>query len=185
MSVNKAILIGRLGADPEVRYTQSGTAVANFNIATSENYTDKSGQRQERTEWHRIVVWNRLAEICGEYLRKGREVYVEGRIETREWQDRDGNRRFTTEIKAQSVTFLGSQGQGAGAGGGGGNFNRGAGQSGGAPGGGGNFNRGGGGGGGGGGGYQGGGGGGFDAPANNPAPASPPGGDFNDDDIPF
>ena len=109
MSVNKAIIIGRLGADPEVRYTQSGQSVANFNVATDESWTDKSGQKQEKVEWHRIVVWGRQAEHCGEYLRKGREVYIEGRIETREWQDRDGQRRFTTEIKAQNVTFLGSR----------------------------------------------------------------------------
>lgn len=108
MSVNKAIIIGRLGADPEVRYTQGGTAVANFNIATDESWTDKDGQRQEKTEWHRIVAWGRTAEICGEHLKKGREVYVEGRIETREWQDKDGQRRRTTEIKAWSVQFIGS-----------------------------------------------------------------------------
>ena len=180
MSVNKAILIGRLGSDPEVRYTQGGTAVANFNIATSENYTDKSGQRQERTEWHRIVVWNRLAEICGEYLKKGREVYVEGRIETREWQDRDGNRRWTTEIKAQTVQFIGGRGDGGG-GGGGGNYGGGGG-GGGYRGGGGGGGGGGYGGGGGGGNYGGGGGGG--GPQGAPDPG-PPGGDFNDDDIPF
>ena len=109
MSVNKAIIIGRLGADPEVRYTQSGQSVANFNVATDESWTDKSGQKQEKVEWHRIVVWGRQAEHCGEYLRKGREVYIEGRIETREWQDRDGQSRRTTEIKAQNVTFLGSR----------------------------------------------------------------------------
>jgi single-strand DNA-binding protein len=86
--------------------------VANFNIATDEVWTDKSGQRQEKVEWHKIVVWGRQAELCGEYLRKGREVYVEGRIETREWQDRDGQRRFTTEIKAQNVRFLGGRGDG-------------------------------------------------------------------------
>jgi len=110
VSVNKAIIIGRLGADPEVRFTQNGQAVANFNVATDEVWTDKSGQRQERVEWHRIVVWGKQAELCGEYLRKGREAYIEGRIETREWQDRDGNRRWTTEIKAQNVRFLGGRG---------------------------------------------------------------------------
>ncbi len=111
-SVNKVILIGRLGADPEVRYTPSGTPVANFRIATSENWTDKQGQKQERTEWHRIVVWSKLAELCGEYLSKGRQVYVEGRLQTRQWDDRDGNKRYTTEIQAQQVTFLGGRGEG-------------------------------------------------------------------------
>ena len=106
--VNRAIIIGRLGADPEVRYTQGGTAVANFNVATSETWTDKSGQRQEKTEWHRIVVWGNLAEVCGQYLTKGREAYIEGKIETREWEDKNGQRRFTTEIKAQTVQFIGA-----------------------------------------------------------------------------
>ena len=116
-SLNKVMLIGNLGADPEVRYTQSGSAVANFRIATSESWTDKNtGQRQERTEWHRIVVWGRQAEHCGEYLRKGRSVFVEGRIETREWEDREGNKRWTTEVKAQNVTFLGGRGEGGGGG---------------------------------------------------------------------
>ena len=109
MSVNKVILIGRLGADPEVRYTQGGQAVANFNLATHETWKDREGQPQEKTEWHRIVVWGRQAETCGEYLRKGREAYVEGRLETRQWQDREGNDRYTTEIKAQSVRFLGGR----------------------------------------------------------------------------
>lgn len=108
-SVNKVILIGNLGADPEVRYTASGTPVANFNIATSENWTDKQGQRQERTEWHRIVVWSKLAELCAEYLAKGRKVYVEGRLQTRQWDDRDGNKRYTTEVVAQNITFLDSR----------------------------------------------------------------------------
>ena len=101
--INKVILIGRLGRDPEVRYTPSGVAVANFNIATSEEWKDKdSGEKRERTEWHRIVAWRRLGEICGEYLSKGRQVYVEGRIQTRKWQDRDGNDRWSTEIVADS-----------------------------------------------------------------------------------
>lgn len=112
-SVNKVILIGNLGADPEVRYTASGTAVGNFNIATSEQWNDKDGQRQERTEWHRIVVWAGLAERCAEYLNKGRKVYVEGRLQTRQWDDRDGNKRYTTEVVAQGVTFLDSKGQGS------------------------------------------------------------------------
>jgi single-strand DNA-binding protein len=108
--INKVILIGRLGSDPEVRYTPSGVAVANFNIATSEEWKDKeSGEKRERTEWHRIVVWRRLGEICGEYLSKGRQVYVEGRLQTRDWEDRDGNKRYTTEIVATDVQFLGSR----------------------------------------------------------------------------
>jgi single-strand DNA-binding protein len=108
--INKVILIGRLGSDPEVRYTPSGVAVANFNIATSEEWKDKdSGEKRERTEWHRIVVWRRLGEICGEYLSKGRQVYVEGRLQTRDWEDRDGNKRYTTEIVANDVQFLGSR----------------------------------------------------------------------------
>ena len=174
MSVNKVILIGRLGADPEVRYTQGGQAVANFNLATHEAWTDRQGQSQEKTEWHRIVVWGRQAETCGEYLRKGREAYIEGRLETRQWQDREGQQRYTTEVKAQTVRFLGGrQGDMAGGGGGGGggpsyNANppqqqsqpRAAAPA--AP-----------------------------APAFNPgppapqAPAGPQGGEFNDDDIPF
>ena len=108
--INKVILIGRLGSDPEVRYTPSGVAVANFNIATSEEWKDKdTGEKRERTEWHRIVVWRRLGEICGEYLSKGRQVYVEGRLQTRDWEDRDGNKRYTTEIVANDVQFLGSR----------------------------------------------------------------------------
>ncbi len=108
--INKVILIGRLGSDPEVRYTPSGVAVANFNIATSEEWKDKdSGEKKERTEWHRIVVWRRLGEICGEYLSKGRQVYIEGRLQTRDWEDRDGNKRYTTEIVATDVQFLGSR----------------------------------------------------------------------------
>ncbi len=106
-SVNKVILIGNLGSDPEVKYTPSGAAVANFNIATNENWTNKDGKKEERTEWHKIVVWSKLAELCGEYLSKGRTVYVEGRLQTREWNDKDGNKRYTTEIVAQNITFLG------------------------------------------------------------------------------
>jgi single-strand DNA-binding protein len=108
--INKVILIGRLGSDPEVRYTPSGVAVANFNIATSEEWKDKdSGEKRERTEWHRIVAWRRLGEICGEYLSKGRQVYVEGRLQTRDWEDRDGNKRYTTEIVATDIQFLGTR----------------------------------------------------------------------------
>ena len=114
--INKAILVGRLGSDPEVRYTPSGVAVANFNIATSEEWKDKdSGEKKERTEWHRIVAWSKLGEICGEYLSKGRQVYVEGRIQTRSWEDRDGNKRYTTEIVASDVQFLGGRDAGPGA----------------------------------------------------------------------
>jgi len=106
-SVNKVILIGNLGSDPEVRYTPSGAAVANFNIATNENWKDKNGQDQERTEWHKIVVWGKQAENCGEFLSKGRTVYIEGRLQTRDWTDKEGNKRYTTEIVANTVQFLG------------------------------------------------------------------------------
>ena len=102
--INKVILIGNLGNDPEVRYTPSGDAVANFSIATSEEWKDKnSGEKKERTEWHRIVAWRRLGEICGEYLSKGSKVYIEGRLQTRKWEDRDGNSRYTTEIVAREM----------------------------------------------------------------------------------
>lgn len=111
MSVNKVILIGRLGADPDVRYTPSGAAVANFNVATNENWSDKNGQKQERTEWHRVVVWGKLAQLCGEYLSKGRQVYLEGRLQTRQWQDKDGQNRYTTEVIANTVQFLGAGGE--------------------------------------------------------------------------
>jgi single-strand DNA-binding protein len=105
--INKAILIGNLGRDPELRYTQHGQAVANFTLATNESWTDKSGERVERTEWHRIVAWGKVGELCAQYLSKGRTVYVEGRIQTREWEDKDGHKRSTTEINAQTVQFLG------------------------------------------------------------------------------
>lgn len=118
--VNKVILVGNLGKDPEVRYTPSGQPVANFNLATSESWTDKQGQRQERTEWHRIVVWGKQAELCGEYLAKGRMVYIEGKLQTRQWDDRDGNKRYTTEVQATQVTFLGGRGDSPAAGAGGG-----------------------------------------------------------------
>jgi single-strand DNA-binding protein len=111
-SVNKVILIGNLGADPEVRYMPSGGAVANFRMATTEQWTDKgSGEKQERTEWHRIVAFGRLGEICGEYLHKGSPVYIEGRLQTREWEDRDGNKRYTTEIVALAMQMLGLRAQ--------------------------------------------------------------------------
>jgi single-strand DNA-binding protein len=112
--VNKVILIGNLGADPETRYTQGGQAVTNFRIATSDRWTDRNGQAQERTEWHRIVTFGRLAEHCRDYLSKGRQVYVEGRIQTRQWEDKDKNKRYTTEIVAQTVQFLGARGERAG-----------------------------------------------------------------------
>ena len=108
MSVNKVILVGRLGQNPEVRYTPSGAAVCNFSVATNESWNDKAGQKQERTEWHRIVVWGKLAELCNQYLQKGRQVYLEGRLQTRQWQDKDGQTRYTTEIQAQTVQFLGA-----------------------------------------------------------------------------
>ena len=106
--VNKVILIGRLGSDPEIRYTNSGTAVANFSLATSANWVNKDGGREERTDWHRVVAFGRLGEICGEYLNKGKQVYVEGRLQTRSWEDKDGNRRKTTEIVAQQLQMLGA-----------------------------------------------------------------------------
>jgi len=108
--VNKVILIGNLGKDPEVRYTSSGQAVANFPIATTEVSTNKEGNKQEYTEWHRIVAWGRLAEICGEYLTKGKPVYIEGSIRTRSWEDKSGNTRWTTEIVARNMQMLGSAG---------------------------------------------------------------------------
>jgi len=112
--VNKVILIGNLGKDPEVRFTPGGQAVANFTIATNESWTDKQGQKQERTEWHRIVVWGKLAELCGEYLSKGRQCFVEGRLQTREWTDKEGKKNYTTEVVAQNVQFLGARGDSAG-----------------------------------------------------------------------
>ena len=106
-SVNKVILLGNLGRDPEIRYTQNGTPVANFTMATSERWNDPSGEKRERTEWHRIVVWGKQAEIASEYLRKGRQVYIEGSLQTREWTDREGNKRYTTEVRAQRLQLLG------------------------------------------------------------------------------
>jgi single-strand DNA-binding protein len=110
--VNKVILIGNLGQDPEMRYTSNGTPVANFSLATNEKYSTGDGQMQERTEWHRVVVFGRTAENCANYLAKGRQAYVEGRLQTRQWEDRDGNRRYTTEIVAREVRFLGGGGRG-------------------------------------------------------------------------
>lgn len=120
-SVNKVILLGHLGADPEVRYTQGGTAVANLRIATNESYNDKtSGERVEKTEWHRVVAWGKLAEIVGQYLKKGRQVYIEGSLQTRQYQDQQGNTRYSTEIKANDLVMLGGRGEGGGAAGEGG-----------------------------------------------------------------
>ena len=114
--INKVILIGNLGNDPETRYTQSGSAVTNVSLATSETWKDKqTGQPQERTEWHRVVFFSRLAEIAGEYLRKGSKVYIEGSLQTRKWQDNGGNDRYTTEIQAREMQMLDSRGSGGGA----------------------------------------------------------------------
>ncbi|MBT6431665.1 MAG: single-stranded DNA-binding protein [Deltaproteobacteria bacterium] len=190
MTVNKVILVGNLGKDPEVRYTASGNAVAQFSLATSSNWKDKTGQRQDKTEWHQIVVWGKQAEFCGEYLAKGRQIYLEGRIEYRTWNDKEGNKRYTTEIIANEIRFVGSRGdnggQRGGGGGGGGNYGGGGGGGGGG-------NYGGGGGGGGGGNYGGGGGAGgaggggggsYGGGGNQPEPdfGPPP---ITDDDVPF
>lgn len=113
--VNKVILVGRLGADPEVKAIGSGSTVARLNLATSESWV-KDGQRQERTEWHRVTVWGKLAEICGKHLSKGRQVYVEGKLQTRQWEDQQGQKRYTTEIVASTVQFLGAGNAEAGAG---------------------------------------------------------------------
>jgi len=108
--INKVILVGNLGRDPEVRYSPSGQAVANVTLATSESWKDKNtGEKQERTEWHRVVFFGRLAEIAGEYLKKGAQIYIEGRLQTRKWQDKDGNDRYTTEIVANEMQMLGSR----------------------------------------------------------------------------
>lgn len=108
--INKVILIGNLGSDPEIKYTTSGTAVATFNIATTDRWKGQDGQMQESTEWHRIVAWQRLAEICGEYLNKGSKVYIEGKLQTRKWQDQSGNDRYTTEIVAREMKMLSPKG---------------------------------------------------------------------------
>jgi single-strand DNA-binding protein len=109
--VNKVILIGNLGSDPELRHTPSGTAVANFRIATNEYFKNREGERDQRTEWHRIVAFGRLAEICGQYLKKGRQVYIEGRLQTRNWEDQSGNQRYTTEIICNQMVMLGRAGE--------------------------------------------------------------------------
>jgi single-strand DNA-binding protein len=113
IGVNKVILIGNLGKDPELRYTPGGQAVATFSLATTERYNDRNGQRQDRTEWHNIVAWGKLGELVNQYLKKGRSAYIEGRITTRSWDDKDGNKRYKTEIVANQVQFLGSAGQGS------------------------------------------------------------------------
>jgi single-strand DNA-binding protein len=111
MSVNKVILVGNLGKDPDLRYTTSGTAVANFSLATTERFKDRSGEFQKRTEWHNIVAWGGLAEICGKYLKKGKQIYIEGRIQNRSYDDRDGNKRYVTEIVAEQMQMLGRAGE--------------------------------------------------------------------------
>ncbi len=167
MSVNKVILVGNLGKDPELRYTPSGTAVATFSLATTERYKDRDGNRQEKTEWHNIVAWRQLAEICGKFLHKGKQVYIEGKIQTRTYDDRDGNKRYITEIVVDQMQMLGSRDEQGGGGGYAGGQQAGGGYAGGQPQGGQGSNQGG----------QGGGqqkGGGFNEPAFNP-----------DDEIPF
>jgi single-strand DNA-binding protein len=116
-SINKVILIGNLGADPELRYTSAGTPVADLRLATSRKFKSRDGGLQEDTQWHRVVVWSKQAENCKEYLSKGSQVYVEGRLQTRQWEDRDGNKRYTTEVVAETVQFLGGRGGGGGGGG--------------------------------------------------------------------
>ena len=116
-SINKVILVGRLGRDPELKYTASGTPFCRFSMATDDSWTDKgSGERTERTEWHNIVVWDKLAEICNNYLTKGKMVYIEGSLQTREWDDQEGNKRKTTEIRARDMMMLGGPGEGGGGG---------------------------------------------------------------------
>src|SRR6516225_4721048 len=113
-SVNKVILVGNLGRDAELRYTPAGAAVATINMATTEVWNDKAGQRQEKTEWHRVVLWGKSAESLSEYLTKGKQIYVEGRLQTRQWDDKDGNKRYTTEIRSDRVVLLGGGGGGRG-----------------------------------------------------------------------
>ncbi|MBF0287458.1 MAG: single-stranded DNA-binding protein [SAR324 cluster bacterium] len=108
-NLNKVMLIGRLGKDPEIRYTQSGNAVANFTLATSEVWNDKQGQRQEKTEWHNVVAWDKLADLAQNYLRKGSQLYIEGKLQTRSWEDQNGQKRYTTEIQARTLQFLDSR----------------------------------------------------------------------------
>ena len=110
--INKVILIGNLGADPEMKYTTGGTAICKFRVATTEVFKDRDGNPQERTEWHRVVAWAKLAEICGQYLSKGKQVYVEGSLRTSSWDDQDGNKRYMTEVNARDIQFLGGPGGG-------------------------------------------------------------------------
>ena len=117
-SVNKVILVGNLGRDAELRYTPGGAAVSTINMATTEVWNDKAGQRQEKTEWHRVVLWGKSAESLTEYLTKGKQIYVEGRLQTRQWDDKDGNKRYTTEIRGDRIVLLGGGGGGRGGGGG-------------------------------------------------------------------
>jgi single-strand DNA-binding protein len=173
--INKVILVGNLGADPEVRYTASGTAITSLSVATSESWTDKqSGEKQERTEWHRVKLFGRLAEIAGEYLKKGRQIYIEGSLRTDKYTDKQGVERYSTDIVASEMQMLGGGAEGGGMGGGGGGGFQQRGQGGGGRSGGGS-NR-----GGGGGDYSRGG---NDMPRQAPAPADT--GGFDDDDIPF
>lgn len=118
--INKVILIGNLGRDPELRYTQTGTPVCQLNLATTRSYTNKNNERVEETEWHRVTVWSKQAEFCNQYLSKGRQVYVEGRLQTRSYEDKDGIKRYSTDVIADTVQFLGSRGEGGGRGGEGG-----------------------------------------------------------------
>ena len=115
-SVNKVILVGNLGRDAELRFTPGGAAVSTINMATTEVWNDKGGQRQEKTEWHRVVLWGKQAESLSEYLTKGKQIYVEGRLQTRQWDDKDGNKRYTTEVRADKIVLLGGGGRGAGGG---------------------------------------------------------------------
>lgn len=134
-SVNKVILVGNLGADPELKYTPTNRAVCNLSIATSETFKDKSGARQEKTEWHRVVVWGEQAETANKYLAKGRSCYIEGRLQTRSWDDKDGKKKYSTEVVADRIVFLGGgggEGRGGGSAGGGGGGRGGWGDSGGA-----------------------------------------------------
>ncbi len=191
--INKVILVGNLGADPETRYTANGGAITNIRLATSESWRDKqTGENQERTEWHRVVLFGKLGEIAGEYLKKGRQVYIEGSLRTNKYTDKEGVERYTTDIVANEMQMLGGPGGGGGGGGEGGGYSRGAGGEGGysrGGGGGGGYAEGDGGGGGGGGGYGRGAersGGSSRAPqSQTPSRQPPPNDNFEDDDIPF
>lgn len=138
-SLNKVMIIGNLGADPEMRFTANGDAMATFNVACNRRYTTRDGQQRDETEWVRVVLWRRLAELAGQYLSKGRQVYIEGRLQTRQWEDREGNTRYTTEVVAREMQFLGGRGGGGGdfggggGGTGGGNWDDGPGDFGGGP----------------------------------------------------